>query len=282
MLHLIFTLTLSAIGPASDTSVEDPRAEATRLYERGSASYVTHDFAAAIAHFTEAFSRAKEIDDEAVREQALRRLRYNLGRAHVAAFDIDAKPEHLRIARRLVDDYRGAAREAGRDPDEDTDVLELERELALREAKLEDPTAAGAKDTRPEGPAAPSGTDPSDRGSQVDRGRGLRIGGWTAVGAGMAGLGVGVAGLVLGQRSEQDFVDAGDPQARVDADNAGLTRNRMAIGGLAAGGALTLTGAILVGVGYARRGGPSDRSARLRVAPSFSLEGAGVSGELNF
>lgn len=255
---LSFSYVFAAIA-ASAVLTAGPQEEAAELYSRGAASYQTHDFDAAIESFTAAFSVAQSIDDEEKRERVLSRLRFNLARAHVAAFDIDGDVEHLRVARRLVNDYRGAAREAGRDPDADTDVADIEQELALREQNAGEP-AADAADDPTQGPATTgqggdtpgTATGPS-ASDDAAPGRSLRIAGYTSLGLSLPFVAIGAVGSIRGQAAESSFKSALTLDERNAADRRGDNANTMAYVGYIGAGVAVITGATLLGLAARKR-----------------------------
>lgn len=217
--------------PADDTAVEN----AQERFHAAQARYDTHDYLGAIEAFTEAYDAALNIPDPGQRDLALSRLRYNLARAHVYAFDIDAEPEHLEIARNLLADYRANERALGRDPDVDTDVTGLEAELAQREreAGIDDRSSGGAQ----------------REDSVRPRHRSQRIAGISLLSLAAPFAGLGVWGAVQGSRASEAFETVDTGAARLDAQRRGQTGNVLLGVGTGLAAASAITGAVLLGVG---------------------------------
>lgn len=243
-----------------------PREDAEALYESGQAKYETHDYAGAIADFTAAYNLALELDDETMRDEVLARLAYNLARAHVSAYDVDADRSHLELARRLLADYRGHERQMGRDPDADTDLKLLEAELLTRERAL----ASGEPDEDPDEvdePIARPELEPVRHerpGARSKRRAGVAMLAITPAFAGLA-----IAGGVMALQARDDFEAATTGGARLDARQSGQLGDTLLGVGIGLAAASAITGVALVVSGRVR-----DRQLVLRVRPNgLALEG---------
>ncbi len=280
----MLSLKLTLFALMSTATVE--RGEVSELYERGVASYQTHDFDAAIAAFTEAYAMAGELEGSEDRDRIMARLQFNLGRAHVSAYDIDGEIEHLRIARRLVGDYRRAMRAKGEDPDADASVQDIEAQLAEREAayvaaaetepRALEASEPSAKDEA-EGPELPAVTAPASDDLDVPSTRELRVAGLATLGLAAPAIGAGIGGTVLARRARLDYANSETAEARAAADARGERANLMQAVGYASGGVLVTAGVAMVVVDAVRvRRGRSP--ARYGVTTGPGELGVGVVG----
>lgn len=226
------------------------------LFDSGQAKYETHDYLGAIDDFTAAYNLALEFDDEAVRDEALARLAYNLARAHVYAFDLDGDAGHLEQARRLLADYRGHERQQSRDPDADTDLVRLERELLERERKLAN--------------AEGSQSEPNLEPEPAPRARARRRAGISLLAIAPAFAGVAIAGGVVAARAGDEFESVTTGQARLDAQRRGRVGDVLFGVGIGLAAATTITGVALIVAGRPGK----DRAIALRAGPGgVTLEG---------
>jgi hypothetical protein len=182
-----------------------PRSEAAELFDKGQAKYATHDYPGAIEDFTAAYALAQELEEDSVRDQVLARLAFNLARAHVAAFDVDGDVNHLVLARRLLADYRGHERAMGNDPDADTDVKRLEKDLLERERSV---PGHGA-------------VEPTVDAASSKRARTQRRVGISLLALAPALAAPAIAGAVMGARARTDFESVTTGDARLDARRRG-------------------------------------------------------------
>jgi hypothetical protein len=233
----------------------DPDAEARALFEDGQAKYDTHDYDGAIDAFTAAYARAEQIEDAAVRDEALARLGFNLARAHVSAFDIDNDDEHLVLARRLLADFRGYERELGRDPDNDTDVQRLEAELAERERQRSEAVAPESDKVAPE----PTKRDRKRRAAGISL---LGLGGTFGV--------VAVAGAIMGAQAKSEFESVTTGDARRDAQTLGRTGDVLFGVSIGLAALSAVTGATLLGL--------SAKSKRGQVTARATFGGLVIEG----
>lgn len=149
-----------------------------------------------------------------------------------------------------------------------------------------DPADAGWR-ARPDDPRK-EGTRASDREIAPERtqpevtepaatarkqGTGLLVSGAIVGVAGLAGVGVGAAGMVAASRANE-FDPAQTPPQRREQIARGERGNVQAVVGLAAGGALTVVGVVLVATGAAKR----KRSAsKVALSPMRTPDGWGAS-----
>jgi hypothetical protein len=243
----------SDASDASDASEEsEPVAVAQQLFHVGQAKYETHDYLGAIEAFTAAYALTEEMVDPERRDLALARLRYNLARAHVYAYDIDAKPEHLGLARRLIADYRANERAVGSDPDTDTDVQQLEDDLAKRERAHEQ------ADGQPDELA----------GSNPERARAKKRAGITLLALAGPFAGLAVAGGLMGAQANGAFTSVTTEAARTAALQRGQIGNVLL--GVGAGLAIVsaATGATLLGLSLRTGGRTNQTELSLNASPT--------------
>lgn len=265
--HMLLAGHLSVFGGPID---------AEEIYQRGVVSYQTHDYDAAIETFTEAFELAKQLEDEVKRERVLAGLRFNLARAHLRKFEIDGDESRLRIARRLVADYRAALLSAGKDPDADEHVADIEAELAVAEASVAKappstiigstaPLASGVGDPIAEASSLPV----SEKARARPATHSMRTWGQVSLGLAAPGLAVGLAGSVLARRAERDFGESSSAEGRVAAQAKGDRADRMMIGGFTTAG-------VLIGVGVGLWVGDHLRHREKRVTFSGRVYRSGA------
>lgn len=253
-LYLTLTPAMSANGtpiqtpalfqPATDLS------EAERLYEEGHILYESADYNGAIVKFTEALGEAKRAGSEDFRVRGL--LLYNIGRAHVKAYEIDKDLSHLRQARTIYRQFiKDADVEAMFEQFNPQDVADARKELRVLETRLE----ALENTDKPDGPPPPPEVAPSvDWKKPRNTGIGLVAGGSAVLVGGVAVLAFGST-LKPGAEAEVNkLADMGVPQdhpawAEGDAYIASETKRGRTL--MAVGAALTGVGLIGAGVGVA-------------------------------
>lgn len=245
--------TMAAPAPEGETAEvaanPEPLAEAQKLYERGRAKFETADYQAAVELWTEAYAQVPDNSDGA---QIRVLLIFNIATARERAFDVTQDPAELRQAKILLGNFEksipaiygeGAEADAERARVQEK-VAALDERLAAYEASQEpDPVVV----------TPPPEPDP-DPEPVEDNSRGLIIGGAVAAGIGVIGLGVMGAGLSIGA-SANDITDLEetDVQGRRDQFDRGRTGNRLALVGGIGGGALLVTGAVLLALGLKRK-----------------------------
>jgi hypothetical protein len=243
------------MGDANDAVMQ-----AQQLFDAGQAKYETHDYLGAIEAFTDAYLRAAEIPDPTRRDFALARLRYNLARAHVFAYDIDANAEHLGLAHRLIADYRANERAIGSDPDTDTDVKQLEDDLAQRERALQRAAAQAnepsptidnqpvEREASPHGGRRPSTGGFHGREDNPARGRTQRRAGVAMLALAVPFAGLAVAGGVMGAQADDAFTSVTTQDARTAARQRGRVGNVLFGVGVGLAVVSAASGAIAFGV----------------------------------
>jgi tetratricopeptide (TPR) repeat protein len=224
-------------------------AEAEALFNSGQAKYETHDYAGAITDFTAAYNLALEFDDESQRDEVLARLAYNLARAHVSAYDVDADPDHLKLARRLAADYRGHERQMGRDPDADTDLQVLEADLLERERALKPEEKAPDEEPKPEPQPPP---------------RGKRIAGISMLAIAPVFGGLAIGGGVMAAQARDDFRAVTTGAARMDAQQRGRVGDVLLGVGVGLAAASAITGVALIVSGRAGK----NRKLAITIQPN--------------
>ena len=104
-----FALYLSLSAPVAVQALVQPPAstadlsEARRLYYEGSTRYDAADYEGAIEKFTEALTSVKEVGSNDFQVRGL--LLYNIGKAHVRAYDTTQDVVHLRQARTIYREF---------------------------------------------------------------------------------------------------------------------------------------------------------------------------------
>ena len=249
--------------PPADTSpapAADPPevAKAKKLYAKGKAAFDTTDYDTAIEAWTEAYSTLPDSPANAPVKAA---LIYNLATAQERAFGIDQDITHLRRAEDLMEAYaRSIPALYGAGAEADAEAEKIEKRLADVRAEIEQAEAeakAEAERRAAEEAAArdadeDKGSDPSKDAPPPDpKARIFIITGGALMGGGVIGLGVMAGGLAMGSAANDDVPeDLGERRDQFDRGQAG---NVMAYVGGAVGGALLVTGAVLLGLGLKKR-----------------------------
>ena len=264
---VVVALTVAVATPA--LAQEDHRARARELFRQGEEHLAAKRYDEAVAAYQAAYDLAP-----------LPALLYNIGQAHrlgghvdeaIAAYEkylaVEPNGKASKEARAHLEKLRKerAARPRPIEPVVEPDAAEREheaptyRETAPPEEADREPAVAAPPPPRERDDRAPS---PRRAGS------GLRIAGWTAAGVGLLALGVG--GYYAKSASDlADDVTMQDDGAWTQSDDdlleKGEAANRNAIIGFAAGGALIVTGAVLLYLGYG-----ADDTPAVAVTPTTS------------
>jgi tetratricopeptide (TPR) repeat protein len=302
-------LSLSALLPAPARAAQDPStmsdadklARAKTLFGEGNAAMDAGDFATAVARFEEAYN---------VYAPARHVFNFNIGNAAMSAGDCVKARQAFQRFLDLVPDHaeRGNAQEK---------ILEIDRSgCAQQQAAAATPTpapqpqvATPVESDSEDAPVLQSKRSEREAASEQERedvaskkASGLTIGGALLTGLGVAGLGVGVAGLVIANGRAKDLAAAaspgptGFPPGDYSTDDVyALDRtklkqaNMMGIVGLAAGGALLVTGVVLLVVDGVRKkkAAASGSAARPRlhvagVGPALAPGFAGGAASFRF
>ncbi len=252
------------------SDIDEHIQRARALYDRGKAKFETAQYLEAIELWTEAYGTVPD-EPGTARIKAL--LIYNIASAQQRAFEIQRDPKHLRQAKVLMENY------AQNIPQLYEDEREAEAERAKIEARLQEieatlaSTETRAGDSADEEETAPvvasSPTEGAADGGK--RRRTLLVTGGTLAGLGVVGLGVMAGGLAMGAAandlSELMDDDIEGRRAQFDRGRAG---NVLAWTGGFVGGALLVTGAVLVGLGV------EAGVRKTAAAPFVSPHGAGL------
>jgi hypothetical protein len=276
---ITFALCLSLSAPvAVQTPVQRPAntadlSEARRLFHEGGTRYEAADYEGAVEKFTEALTSAKEAGSNDFQVRGL--LLYNIGKAHVRAYDTTQDIVHLRQARTIYKQFiKEADTEAMFEHFDPEHVKEARQELRMLEMRIEGLENA---DQEPLPPPPTSEVDASGPVDQWKRPRNLGIG---LASTGSVALVGGVAMLIAGSTFEQNAQDQVNQLADlgVPADHPAWAEGETFVEGekrrgttfMAVGGSLAAVGAAGVGVGayYLAK---SKRLQEERVRPSVAL-----------
>lgn len=252
------------LQPASKaTAVVDPARRVEALYAEGVALFRAGAYREALARFETAYGVLP-----------VPNLLYNIGRSLEALGELDRA---LASYRRCMDHPESSG--------------EARLRAAQRYESLVQARVTGARATRP---PAVVGAQSTDEAPEPVPGAWRRTVGWTIVPVGLAALAAGAVSFVLGARdhsSIEDLPGYGDPEqvlgmTRSEALNRsadGRRKKEIAVGLLAAGGALALAGGALLiwpaARGERRAGEALSRPMVLGLEPVGSLtSGAAVTG----
>lgn len=255
--------------PAEDS--EDPLVRARALYDSGEARFATADFLGAIEDWTEAFKIVPDSTD-AARIKAL--LIYNIATARERAHEVTGDVAHLRQAKILLEDYAASIPALFGDTpaaaDERGKVTErlntITRAIEAADRSKRKDRNNGPRDDRPDDP---SKQGPGNRKALIGAGAAALV-------LGVGGLGMMAGGLAMGKNANDlGDLDPEDIEGRRDQFDRGRTGNTLAIAGGVVGGALTITGAVLVGIGASRK-----PASGVSFVPTFGrrFAGLGLSG----
>lgn len=262
-------------APAANAG--DPLADAQQLYDRGRAKFETADYRAAIELWTEAYTN---VPDGPEGNQVKVLLIYNLATAREKAFDVSRDPAELRQAQILLRNFEQSIDALyGEGEEADTERAKVHARIEALDQRLAEHEAAQAEGTPDEGtdepdepvepvPApTPPPTEEIGEDEPASGRRGLVIGGAVTAGLGVAGLGVMAAGLAMGAGANDiSGLMPEDVDGRRAQFDRGRTGNTLAVAGGVAGGALLITGAVLLGLGM-RRGA---RAHAVAVVPAVA------------
>lgn len=239
-------------------STDAEKDEASKLSDQAIEKFQAKDYDGAVKLFEQAYS----IDPEP-------NYLFNIGRVYEEAGNLE----------KAVDFYAKFVKQPG--VDLDSREVALDRLKVLR-AILEE-TSEKPKDEPKDEPedepdeVAPPPEPAVDEDAQRKR-KNMRIAGFVLLGVGAGGLiGGGVAGG-LAQSDHNKANDVSDPVDGVPLLDSGKTKALAANVLFGVGGALALTGVILVAVGFSK---PKPTS-RVALVPSFGPRGGGVEFSLRF
>lgn len=276
----------AALAGPEPTEADDPLAGAQTLYDKGRAKFETADYPAAIELWTEAYA---QVPDTAEGGQIKVLLIYNIATAREKAFELTRDPVQLRQARILLEDFeRSIPALYGEGQEAEAERARVREKLAAVEAQLEEiEREQQARDDHPQmpGDGVEPGTDPAsssdpatDEPASDPAAKGLVIAGAATLGLGVAGLGMMGAGLAIGDEANDiSDLDPTDVDARRERFDRGRTGNTLAIAGGAVGGALVITGAVLLALGLKRK-----KASAVALVPSMGPRGASLALRARF
>jgi tetratricopeptide (TPR) repeat protein len=247
----------------------DALAEAEALYKKGRTSFETANYLEAIDLWTEAYGIVDDVPENAAIKAA---LIYNIAAAQEKAYDIDADIRHLRQAAVLMERYATNVPVLYGDGPEGTGELEkVQARLAEVRSRIAEAEAAQPEpeaDPEPDPGAEP---DPEPQPEPDPKAKPFIIAGAVTAGLGVAGLGLMAGGLAMGSSANDVDPDQSIDDRRSQFDR-GRTGNTLAYVGGIAGGALLVTGAVLIGLGLKKRSGGT-----MAVTPWGGRGSAGLS-----
>ena len=257
-------------APAEDTAVpedgeppedsapppQDPdRERAAALFEQGSSDYTLGNYPSAIEKFEEAYRLSNEPE-----------MLYNLGQAYWKSYDVEPSVDVLRKARVLFLNYQKILGNGGEHSDEvETFIGKLEAQIEGLGAELEE-----HPNEQP--------TDPGPAASTPDNDRKGALGPMGFAGIGLAGVGalgggsLVAVGLISRQRLVDQRADELDHPAFDDDRDAEYDTNiakaqTMTYVAAGVGGALLVTGIVLIAVDAAKRKKGRSLAIRPRLGP---------------
>jgi tetratricopeptide (TPR) repeat protein len=245
-------------GTTNTGSTEAEKDEASKLSDQAIEKFQAKDYDGAVALFEQAYS----IDPEP-------NYLFNIGRVHEEAGNLE----------KAVEFYAKFVKQPG--VDIDSREVALDRLKVLR-AILEE-TTEKPKDEPKDDPDDDQAVEPPPPQPPVDedakrKKKNIRIAGFVLLGIGAGALiGGGVAGG-LAQGDYNKAQDATDPAEGAALLDSSQTKSLAANVLFPVGGALALTGVILVAVGFAK---PKSTS-RVALTPSFGPRGGGLQFSLRF
>lgn len=136
---------------------EDPAwIEARKAYDEGKLAYELAEYEKAVDKFTASFVAAADIEDENMRAQVQSTLWFNLGQAHLHAYEVDREPQRLGKAKELLEKYLAS------DPDMPAEDREqAEALIAEAEARLETHEVEGGEEAESIEEKEPSSDEPA-------------------------------------------------------------------------------------------------------------------------
>lgn len=279
---LTFALASTSSAPAETSSDEQPAdlSKAKQLFDEGTARYDAADYAGAIEKFTLAMA---ELEGQNVEDFGIRGLlRFNIGRAHMRAFEIDQKSEHLRQAKSI---FKRFIEDAEHYPDQvdSADVEEAEAQLVEIDRLLAEGSPADEPEPGP-GPEPVDAPPAKPRDPAKLRASGI---GLTAAGALLLAGGVGMLAWGAGYGSAAERQVAGlddanlppDSAAFDDADDFVAAERRKGSAWMAGGGVAAAVGIVGVALGV-RQLVLAKQTSRVNASAAIGRDGVwvGVSG----
>jgi hypothetical protein len=263
----------AAQPPAARSDEDAALTEARELYTKGKAAYETHQYAAAIELWTEAYANLP-----ASRAGIRNRMVFNIAGAHEKQYAVDGKLAHLRQAVMLLESWVvGFKAMFKATPETIAEVERAQARIEQLEAKIDaiehgeaaaEPAAsrpgeAGKNvgfesdfDSDPQpapDPRQQAAPDPRRQAAE-DQTRDMVVAGWT----------VGCIGIVVALSGAGALVALDDrPSARV----GGAVATGLGLG-------MVVAGSVLLGVGYTKR--RKLAKSDVAVAPMLDRRGGGL------
>lgn len=252
----------AAAPEGTDTgATEAEKDEASALSDQAISKFKAKDYDGAV----ELFQKAYDIDPQP-------NYLFNIGRVYEEAGNLENAVEfYARFVKQPgVDlDSRGVA----------LDRLKVLRaiveETEEKQPKEKPPEEEQPEETQPEADPVPP-PDPVDQDAERKR-KTMRGAGFGLVGVGAAAL---IGGAVVGGLAQSDNNNAGEAATPADAEDLLASSKTKALTAdilYGVGGALLLTGVVLVAVGFSK-----PKSKRVAFSPTFGPRGAGATLRLRF
>lgn len=246
---------------AETGSTEQEKDKATELSDQAIAKFQAKDYQGAV----DLFNQAYEIDPNP-------NYLFNIGRVYEEAGDLE----------KAVEFYAKFVKQPGVDLDSREVALDRLKVLrAIVEETAEKKPPEEPKDKPEDKPATDQPPPPDPELEQAKRKKKtLRVAGFAVLGVGAGAL---IGGAVAGGLAQSDFnrAEPGPDVTPADSQDllAGAKTKALAADVLfGVGGALVLTGVILVAVGFTK----PKTSSRVALTPSFGPRGGGVDLRLRF
>lgn len=241
------------------------RSEGEKLSEEAIAKFQAKDYDGAI----ELFERAYELDPQP-------NYLFNIGRVHEEAGNLEAAVKYYAkfVKQPGVDlDSRGVALER----------LKVLREIVQETGEPDEPEPDASESDDSESDEPQDQLEPAEPPPPVDDGAAKKRKAMRGAGFGLLGVGAAalIAGGVVGGLAQADNNNAGSaatPNESQDLLDSSQTKALAADVMFGVGGALVLTGVILVAVGFKK----PKTSERVAFTPTFGPRGAGASLRLRF
>ncbi|WP_106391485.1 tetratricopeptide repeat protein [Enhygromyxa salina] len=249
-------------APADTGASDEEKDEAESLSEQAIVKFSAKDYDGAV----ELFQKAYDTDPQP-------NYLFNIGRVHEEAGKLE----------KAVEFYATFVKQPGVDIDSREVALDRLKVLRaiLQETEVKEPEK-GPEDEEPED-EAPENTSPVPPPDPVDQDAERKGKIMRGAGFGLLGVGAGVliGGAVVGALAQSDngkAGDAADPAAGQELLSSSQSKAVTADVLLGVGGALLLTGVVLVALGYRAKA----KTERVALAPSFGPHGGGVGVHLRF
>ncbi len=195
---------------------------------------------------------------------------FNIGRVYEQAGNLEKAVEFYGRFVKLPEVDLGAREVA-------LDRLRVLRGVLEETKPKEDPVEPPADDpTDPPVEPDPPADDPDDDGPKKPDG--MRIAGFVLLGVGVGAVGTGGAFGGLALQRESDLNTLNTLETRDDAVDKGKRNALIADVMFGVGGAMVVTGVVLVALSYSKK----RRGQRASVAPTMSRYGAGLAAKVRF